>query len=198
MRSGWSMPTWWCWVMNLDKPLPTWDIWTSLQFRYNRFLTKEMAQCTCVCEVEREILERVFIYFKLQIFTIKHQRDAHHFIFVFQALIHGLNRHYYSITINYRKNELEQKVRQSAHLLFVEKIQWWTVIFLPLRCCWTCIRRAGWKASPCRTTVSTASSMKRLSKKCWNWQRTTTRYRFISFRVMQVTRSHRGYAIGHH
>jgi 26S proteasome regulatory subunit N11 len=27
-----------------------------------------------------------------------------------QALIHGLNRHYYSIAINYRKNELEQKV----------------------------------------------------------------------------------------
>jgi 26S proteasome regulatory subunit N11 len=27
-----------------------------------------------------------------------------------QALIHGLNRHYYSISINYRKNELEQKV----------------------------------------------------------------------------------------
>ncbi len=29
-----------------------------------------------------------------------------------QALIHGLNRHYYSISINYRKNELEQKVIQ--------------------------------------------------------------------------------------
>jgi 26S proteasome regulatory subunit N11 len=28
----------------------------------------------------------------------------------FKALIHGLNRHYYSISINYRKNELEQKV----------------------------------------------------------------------------------------
>jgi len=27
-----------------------------------------------------------------------------------QALIHGLNRHYYSISINYRKNELEQKM----------------------------------------------------------------------------------------
>merc|ERR1719461_2239850 len=27
-----------------------------------------------------------------------------------QALIHGLNRHYYSIAINYRKNELEQKM----------------------------------------------------------------------------------------
>jgi 26S proteasome regulatory subunit N11 len=27
-----------------------------------------------------------------------------------QALIHGLNRHYYSIAINYRKDELEQKV----------------------------------------------------------------------------------------
>jgi 26S proteasome regulatory subunit N11 len=27
-----------------------------------------------------------------------------------QALIHGLNRHYYSIAINYRKNDLEQKV----------------------------------------------------------------------------------------
>jgi 26S proteasome regulatory subunit N11 len=27
-----------------------------------------------------------------------------------QGLIHGLNRSYYSIAINYRKNELEQKV----------------------------------------------------------------------------------------
>lgn len=27
-----------------------------------------------------------------------------------QALIHGLNRHYYSIPINYRTHELEQKV----------------------------------------------------------------------------------------
>jgi len=27
-----------------------------------------------------------------------------------QALIHGLNRHYYSIAINYKKNELEQKM----------------------------------------------------------------------------------------
>ncbi|EFJ43575.1 26S proteasome regulatory complex [Volvox carteri f. nagariensis] len=27
-----------------------------------------------------------------------------------QALIHGLNRHYYSITINYRKNELEERM----------------------------------------------------------------------------------------
>lgn len=32
------------------------------------------------------------------------------FLWILQALIHGLNRHYYSITINYRKNELEQKV----------------------------------------------------------------------------------------
>lgn len=29
-----------------------------------------------------------------------------------QALIHGLNRHYYSIAISYRKNELEEKVRR--------------------------------------------------------------------------------------
>ena len=28
-----------------------------------------------------------------------------------QALIHGLGRHYYSLPINYRKNELEQKVQ---------------------------------------------------------------------------------------
>ena len=27
-----------------------------------------------------------------------------------QALIHGLGRHYYSLPINYRKNELEQRV----------------------------------------------------------------------------------------
>ncbi|XP_065579358.1 26S proteasome non-ATPase regulatory subunit 14 [Artemia franciscana] len=32
-----------------------------------------------------------------------------------QALIHGLNRHYYSISINYRMNELEQKMLSSVH-----------------------------------------------------------------------------------
>merc|ERR1711865_1320044 len=32
-----------------------------------------------------------------------------------QALIHGLNRHYYSIGINYRKNELEQQMLQNLH-----------------------------------------------------------------------------------
>lgn len=36
-----------------------------------------------------------------------------------QALIHGLNRHYYSIAINYRKHELEQKM-----LLNVERKAW--------------------------------------------------------------------------
>lgn len=32
-----------------------------------------------------------------------------------QALIHGLNRHYYSIAINYRKSELEQKMLLNLH-----------------------------------------------------------------------------------
>jgi|ERR1712000_72171 len=32
-----------------------------------------------------------------------------------QAMIHGLNRHYYSIAINYRKNELEQKMLLNLH-----------------------------------------------------------------------------------
>jgi len=32
-----------------------------------------------------------------------------------QALIHGLNRHYYSIAISYRKNELEQKMLLNLH-----------------------------------------------------------------------------------
>ncbi|KAH6561900.1 hypothetical protein BASA50_002088 [Batrachochytrium salamandrivorans] len=32
-----------------------------------------------------------------------------------QALIHGLNRHYYSMAINYRKNELEQKMLLNLH-----------------------------------------------------------------------------------
>merc|ERR1719353_2649261 len=32
-----------------------------------------------------------------------------------QALIHGLNRHYYSISIDYRKNELEQKMLLNLH-----------------------------------------------------------------------------------
>jgi len=32
-----------------------------------------------------------------------------------QALIHGLNRHYYSIALSYRKNELEVKMLQNLH-----------------------------------------------------------------------------------
>merc|ERR1719197_140464 len=36
-----------------------------------------------------------------------------------QALIHGLNRHYYSIAINYRKNELEERM-----LLNLNKKKW--------------------------------------------------------------------------
>jgi len=32
-----------------------------------------------------------------------------------QALIHGLNRHYYSIALSYRKNELEQQMLQNLH-----------------------------------------------------------------------------------
>lgn len=32
-----------------------------------------------------------------------------------QALVHGLNRHYYSIAINYRKNELEQRMLMNLH-----------------------------------------------------------------------------------
>jgi len=32
-----------------------------------------------------------------------------------QALIHGLNRHYYSLAISYRKNELEQKMLLNLH-----------------------------------------------------------------------------------
>jgi hypothetical protein len=37
------------------------------------------------------------------------------FLIFCQALIHGLNRHYYSISINYRKNELEQKMLLNLH-----------------------------------------------------------------------------------
>ncbi len=32
-----------------------------------------------------------------------------------QALIHNLNRHYYSINISYRKDELEQKMLLNLH-----------------------------------------------------------------------------------
>jgi len=33
-----------------------------------------------------------------------------------QALIHGLNRHYYSIVIDYRKNELEEQMLMNLHM----------------------------------------------------------------------------------
>ena len=34
---------------------------------------------------------------------------------IFPGLIHGLNRHYYSIGIKYRKNELEEKMLLNLH-----------------------------------------------------------------------------------
>jgi len=40
--------------------------------------------------------------------------DENFFSF-FQALIHGLNRHYYSAVINQRKIELEEKVLLIIH-----------------------------------------------------------------------------------
>jgi len=40
-----------------------------------------------------------------------------------QALIHGLNRHYYSLAINYRKNELEQKMLLNLHK---KKVDTWS------------------------------------------------------------------------
>ena len=43
-----------------------------------------------------------------------------------QALIHGLNRHYYSIVIDYRKNELEQQMLASLH-----KKSWTSALRVP-------------------------------------------------------------------
>ena len=36
-------------------------------------------------------------------------------LFVSQALIHGLNRHYYSMVLDYRKNELEEQMLMNLH-----------------------------------------------------------------------------------
>lgn len=47
-----------------------------------------------------------------------------------QALIHGLNRHYYSIPINYRTHELEQKVSVEDDLVLVH-IHSFVEIFKP-------------------------------------------------------------------
>ena len=53
------------------------------------------------------------------------------FICLLQALIHGLNRHYYSIAINYRKNELEQKVI-IAHQPSVISVYFVPIYFVPV------------------------------------------------------------------
>lgn len=52
-----------------------------------------------------------------------------------QALIHGLNRHYYSIAISYRKNELEERM-----LMNLQKKAWTAGLMLkcdapPTVCC---------------------------------------------------------------
>jgi 26S proteasome regulatory subunit N11 len=41
-----------------------------------------------------------------------------------QALIHGLNRHYYSIVIDHRKNELEEQMLMNLH----SATDFWTAI----------------------------------------------------------------------
>ena len=62
-----------------------------------------------------------------------------------QALIHGLNRHYYSLLINYRKNELEERM-----LLYLCKKGW----------------AAG--ASPLPSAMCVRKSLLRgLLKSCW-------------------------------
>ena len=38
---------------------------------------------------------------------------------ILKALYHGLNKHYYSIAINYRKNELEQKMLLNLYKLIL-------------------------------------------------------------------------------
>ena len=43
-----------------------------------------------------------------------------------QALIHGLNRHYYSLGISYRKNELEEQMLMNLH-----KKKWAAGLVLP-------------------------------------------------------------------
>ena len=48
----------------------------------------------------------------MNFFYLYHLMDV---VCFFQALIHGLNRHYYSIAINYRKNELEEKMLLNLH-----------------------------------------------------------------------------------
>lgn len=42
-----------------------------------------------------------------------------YYIICTQALIHGLGRHYYSLPINYRKNELEQKVNDNTEMIMM-------------------------------------------------------------------------------
>ena len=50
-----------------------------------------------------------------------------------QALIHGLNRHYYSISINYRKNELEQRMLMNLNKKSFQRLTGPS----PLFCCRT-------------------------------------------------------------
>ena len=59
-----------------------------------------------------------------------------------QALIHGLNRHYYSIVIDYRKNELEEQVGRYAAAWCMGRL-WLARTRMSL---WPCFRFAdcGW------------------------------------------------------
>lgn len=108
MLSDWSTLRRWCWARSPGRPLQTLAILTSLLFRFNirthpgkvqMMLWNLSRQCSDVCILSLDWHDVDLIY----------NAD------VFQALIHGLNRHYYSIGINYRKNELEEKMLLNLH-----------------------------------------------------------------------------------
>lgn len=50
---------------------------------------------------------------------------------VLQALIHGLNRHYYSIAINYRKTPLEERMLGNLQV-GLASVGWGAWLFLPV------------------------------------------------------------------
>lgn len=80
------------------------------------YILKRTSHCffSVLCEIISILFQSSFYMLGAYLLHMTAQRHTYlcflTLIYFLQALIHGLNRHYYSLAINYRKNELEQKV----------------------------------------------------------------------------------------
>lgn len=101
-----------------------------------------------------------------------------------QALVHGLNRHYYSIAVNYRKTELEQAMLMNLH-----KRNWTEGLKLKDFCSHKESNEDAIKVSSDQNFRESRMNCLR-RRKCLRYQRRTTNRSKKSRRFLQINSRH--------